>query len=48
MQIILSQQAVKEIIREFVANKFNAKIIDIPCFEPYTFDVEPKKESASK
>ena len=48
MKIILSQKEVNEILREFVANKFNAKVIDISSYDPYTFEVEPKQESAFK
>ncbi len=54
MKIILSQKEVNEILREFVANKFNVEVIDISSYDPYTFEVTtletktPANKSAGK
>lgn len=41
MQIILTNEEIKEILKKYVADTFNAKVVDITSFNPYTFEVLP-------
>lgn len=41
MQIILTNEEIKEILRKYVAETFGVKVIDISSYAPYTFEVSP-------
>lgn len=45
MEIILTQEEVNKILKEYVSKRYNVKAIDVSSYAPYTIEATPLVEA---